>query len=71
VKRIPLVVLACLVILCSLTGCAAIQDAVKTVENSLRTPPATVVTAGKMILDFLLGLFQLGLAALLHGVIPL
>ena len=50
-----------------LAGCAAIKDGCSAVEAVLKSPPDWLITAGRMCLDFALGLLNVFLHGVLSG----
>lgn len=62
VKRFAFLGIA-LLALASVAGCGPIHEAATAVEGVIKSPPETVVTAGKSILDFVLNL----LGIFVHG----
>lgn len=65
-----LMFLALLCGISALVGCEALKSVKDGVEGYVKNPPETVVTAGKMVLDFLLGLLETALKLVLNSVIP-
>lgn len=53
--------------LLALGGCAAIKDGMSAVESVLKAPPDWLITAGRMCLDFALGLLNVFLHGVLSG----